>query len=135
MTSKPKVIHFLWFLAVRNKYIIACGKRDVHDELLSTYDHVYVTCTRCRNTQRFKEPTMPTKPKRPRHRYLFVVLDAAQRTANSFCELGEVIATSDERAVGLVKRSYLGDMISRADFDDQMIIEVKLADKPSAETP
>lgn len=65
--------------------------------------------------------------KRARHRYIFVVLDAAQRTANSFCELGEVTATSPERAAGLVRRSYLDGDITRDDFDDQMIIEVKEA--------
>lgn len=47
-------VHYLWWYGVKFRFIIACGKRDVNEELLTTHDKVYVTCTRCRQTLRFK---------------------------------------------------------------------------------
>lgn len=55
--NKPLVVHFLWYYKVKERLIIACGKRDVFNELLTTVIRDNVTCTRCRQTLRFKGPT------------------------------------------------------------------------------
>lgn len=55
--KKPLVVHYLWYLRVGGRFIIACGKRDPYEELKTTCDRELVTCTRCLNTQRYKGPT------------------------------------------------------------------------------
>lgn len=67
--------------------------------------------------------------KRQRRRYFFAVLDATVRAADAIYELGEVTATSAERAEGIIRRRYLAECESTTaeDFDDQIVIEAREA--------
>lgn len=60
--GKPLVMHYLWWYPHLRKHIIACGKRDVNKELQATVISAAVTCTRCRQTQRFKRLTQLVLP-------------------------------------------------------------------------
>lgn len=54
MSTKILVTHYLWWYQVKERLIIACGKRDAHHELLGSKNGADVTCTRCKQTRRFK---------------------------------------------------------------------------------